>query len=358
MMSNSNIGLAAGARSAVGLDDGGADLLALTELLPVAIIPLTALAGGFGLRLAGDDSAHVRMLAEAASSRPLPPILVQRSSSKVIDGMHRVAAAKLRRDTAVSARLVDCTDAEALVLAMRSNSLHGLPLTRGDRVKGARGILAAHPDWSDRTVAQVAGMSAKAVASLRESAGLAAQAQVRRLGLDGKWRPVNGAEGRRQVTEFLAAHPDASLREAARMAGVSLGTVHDARRQLRVSADTGTDSSTVDGQRESPGRPALTGTSRSGPARQRVAASDAQPSLPMIMTKLARDPSLRYTDGGRAFLRWMAQHAMQPGEWRNISDAIPEHRLRDVSKAAAVMSEEWRQLSVLLDSRLKEADSS
>ena len=354
MVSNAKLELAAEAGHAMISDDGSADVLAMTELLPVVTIPLTALAGGFGLRLAGDDSAHVRMLSEAAAGR-LPPILVQRSSSRVIDGMHRVAAAKLRRDAGIRARLVDCTGAQALVLAMRSNSANGLPLSRADRVAGARNIFAAHPDWSDRAVAEVAGMSAKAVASLRDGADKPGQAGDKRLGRDGKWRPVNASEGRRRVAECLTAHPEASLRETARAAGVSLGTAHDVKERLRAGADLGTADGAVGGadneRKAGPGTAAIR-PARPQSARQRPTVSSVrQPSLPMIMAKLAGDPSLRYTDSGRAFLRWMARHAIQPGEWREFADAVPEYWLTDIGDVAAAMSEEWRQLSLLLRNR-------
>lgn len=354
MVSNAKLELAAEAGHAIISDDGSADVLAMTELLPVVTIPLTALAGGFDLRLAGDDSAHVRMLAEAAADR-LPPILVQRGSSRVIDGMHRVAAAKLRRDAGIGARLVDCTDAQALVLAMRSNSAHGLPLSRADRVAGARNILAAHPDWSDRAVAEVAGMSAKAVASLRGGAGAPGHAEDKRLGRDGKWRPVNASEGRRRVVECLTAHPEASLREVARAAGVSLGTAHDVKEQLRAGADLGAPDGAVGGaenEREAGPGTAVIRPARQPSARLRPTASGGQqPSLSTIMAKLAGDPSLRYTESGRAFLRWMARHAIQPAEWREFADAVPEYWLTDIGDVAAAMSEEWRQFSVLLRNR-------
>lgn len=43
------------------------------------------------------------------------------------------------------------------------------------------------------------------------------------------------------------------------------------------------------------------------------------------------DPSLRYTDGGRKFFRWMAMYATHTGDWKEFMDAIPERWLKDVS---------------------------
>ncbi len=145
-------------------DSGRLDLANL-DRLPAREVPVAALAAGPYLRAGGTSDAHVRLLADAASDTQLPPILVQDDGWRVIDGNHRLAAARLRGDHAIRARFVDCTDAEALVLAMTANAAHGLPLSRADRVAGARRVLAAHPDWSDRALAGITGLSAKTIAS-------------------------------------------------------------------------------------------------------------------------------------------------------------------------------------------------
>src|ERR1039458_10339815 len=138
--------------------------------VPEVSVPISLLVPGFHLRQEGTDPAHVRLLADAAGSVQLPSILVQKSGSRIIDGLHRLEVAKLRGEWAISARIVDCTDSEALVLAIKTNTLHGLPVSRADRISGAKRMLAAHPDWSDRAVAGITGLSAKSIASLRNSA--------------------------------------------------------------------------------------------------------------------------------------------------------------------------------------------
>ncbi len=150
-----------------GEPDSGRLELANLDRLPAREVPVSALAAGPYLRAGGTSDAHVRLLADAAADTQLPPILVQDDGWRVIDGAHRLAAARLRGDHAIRARFVDCTDAEALVLAMTANAAHGLPLSRADRVAGARRVLAAHPDWSDRALAGITGLSAKTIASLR-----------------------------------------------------------------------------------------------------------------------------------------------------------------------------------------------
>ena len=76
-------------------------------------------------------------------------------------------------------------------------------------------------------------------------------------------------------------------------------------------------------------------------------------SWPQISTKMASDPSLKYTEGGRAFLRWMSAHSMQADEWREFVDAIPQHWLEEVGRIAVSMSEEWRQFAERLGSKLQ-----
>src|SRR5216683_6312208 len=59
----------------------------------IVAIPVRSLRPGVSPRLEGEDRAHVARLAETES--PLPPILVDRCSMRVIDGMHRLMAASL-----------------------------------------------------------------------------------------------------------------------------------------------------------------------------------------------------------------------------------------------------------------------
>jgi ParB-like chromosome segregation protein Spo0J len=357
---------------AVVADAVGPDVDSMTaiERLPDVSVPISLLVPGFHLRREGTDAAHVRLLADAAGSVQLPPILVQRNGSRVIDGLHRIEVAKLRGERNIRARIVDCTDKEALVLAVRSNTLHGLPLSRTDRIASAKMILAAHADWSDRAVAGITGLSAKSVASLRNSATGGAEFAGKRLGRDGKRRPLAPAEGRRRAAEYITAHPEASLRQIARETDVSLGTVHDVRDKLRRGADYAA-GPVAPQPAQTPvslrvaGRPAPDRGPATRPAAapalvqaiHSVAGVRRRPAMawPMVSSKLASDPSLRYTEGGRAFLRWMAGHSMQADEWREFIDAIPQHWVRDVFRIAAGMSEEWRLFAERLENKLETA---
>ncbi|HET9895060.1 MAG TPA: ParB/RepB/Spo0J family partition protein [Streptosporangiaceae bacterium] len=335
------------------------------EHVPETDVALRSLVPGFYLRQAGTDATHIRLLADAAGSVRLPPILVQRNGWRIIDGMHRVAAAKLRGEQTIRALVIDCTDAQALVLAIKSNVLHGLPLSKAERISGAKRILAAHQDWSDRAVAEVAGLSAKTIASLRNRSTSKAQFQGKRLGRDGKRRPLSAADGRRRAAEYIGAHPEASLREVAREADVSLGTVHDVRSRIRRGSDpvsSGHGCHAVQpgtAVKPAPGSgQVVPANPRALPATSLCARADRNAQRlgwPAISAKLASDPALKYTDGGRAFLRWMATHSAQAEDWREFIDAVPAHWVRDVSRIADIVSAEWQEFADRLRNRQQAA---
>ena len=349
MTSSIDLNQVAEAVNATGADLGNPDPMCMLDRLPEVSVPISSLLPAFYLRQAGTDAAHVRLLADAASSVKLPSILVQKRSSRIIDGMHRIEVAKLRGEWQISARIVDCTDEEALVLAVKANTLHGLPLSRADRISGAKRILTSHPDWSDRAVAGITGLSAKSIASLRPSEPGDAQANVKRLGRDGKRRPVVAGEGRRRAAEYINAHPEASLREVARETDVSLGTVHDVRERIRRGVLRATDEPERRTEQCSDKPPVNEGLRVVPPPRslpvRRGTTSTQQLAWSAISPKLTSDPALRYTEGGRAFLRWMAVHAMQADEWQEFIDAIPQRWMKDVCQLAVSMSEEWRQFA-------------
>ncbi len=329
------------------VDRDGSDPMSALEHVPETDVAVRSLVPGFYLRQAGTDVTHIRLLADAAGSVKLPPILVQRDGWRIIDGMHRVAAAKLRGEHTIAARVIDCSDGEALVLAIKSNVLHGLPLSKADRISGAKRVLAAHQDWSDRAVAEVAGLSAKTIASLRNRSTAQVQFQGKRLGRDGKRRPLSAADGRRRAAEYIGAHPDASLREVAREADVSLGTVHDVRSRIRRGSDPVSSAHPCHAA-ESKAGPAVPASPSALPTSAICARAERNAqhlAWPAIATKLASDPALKYTDGGKAFLRWMATHSAQADDWREFIDAVPAHWVRDVSRIAEIVSAEWREFA-------------
>ncbi|MET9857097.1 ParB N-terminal domain-containing protein [Streptomyces sp. NPDC006450] len=354
------------------------------EQLPACDVLVNALSAGVPLRRSGTDAAHIQLLVDAAGSAELPPILVQIDGYRIIDGLHRLEAAKLRGDSSIKARFVDCSNSEALVIAMTANGSHGLPLSKADRVSGARRVLGSHPDWSDRAVARITGLSAKTIASMRETSGEGTPLDGKRIGRDGRRRPVGPGEGRRRAAEYIAAHPDAPLRQVARETDVSLGTVHDVSARLRRGESPERSACrTPDAAPQAlrsvhpvhpahpvrsvrpagePSRPApavpggadaggaapvpLRVAPSPGSAPQRRNRTDEIPAWTTVAAKMAADPTIRYTAGGREFLRWMQLHAAEPDDgWRELIDAVPAHWLGVIAPIAERIGKEWSLLA-------------
>ncbi|MGH1551964.1 ParB/RepB/Spo0J family partition protein [Streptomyces sp. L7] len=159
-------------------------------------MPIALLLPADSPRLSGENLEHAHTL--AASEQDLPPIIVHRQTMRVIDGMHRLRVAVLRRQSEIRVCFFEGNTADAFVLAVKSNVGHGLPLTLADRVSAAERIITSHTEWSDRVIASATGLSATTVGGLRRRGGKA-DARLPRpasAGTAGS-RPLSTAEGRR-----------------------------------------------------------------------------------------------------------------------------------------------------------------
>jgi hypothetical protein len=167
------------------------------RLLPARTIFLDLIGSGCFRRSSGMDGAHVRALAAVANFSVLPPILVQRDGLRVIDGAHRLTAARACGQKFIRARVVNCTDEDAYILAVAANTQHGLPLSHADSVSSARRILHWHPDWPDRAIASATGLRTHIVARLRLVAGRAALVGGRTGEEGGRPGPAAAPQARR-----------------------------------------------------------------------------------------------------------------------------------------------------------------
>jgi ParB-like chromosome segregation protein Spo0J len=284
---------------------------------PVVLVDLDELSEGESPRVAGIDEAHVEVLAAVLDR--LPPILVHQETLRVIDGAHRVLAARALGRTRLPARLVDADAADAFVAAVRANTSHGLPLSLPDRKAAAATILRTHPHWSDRMIADVVGLSAKTVAATRTGDG---SALTGRLGRDGKVRPLDGARRRRVAARLLGENPDLSLRQVARMAGISPETARSVKVRLARGAEP------ADADRKAP-----------------VRAAPAQPDLATVVRRLRADPSLRFTETGRALLRLMEAHVVSSGRWESVAAGVPPHCRSTVAAVADEFARAWHSFA-------------
>ncbi|MGW0885777.1 ParB/RepB/Spo0J family partition protein [Streptomyces sp. NPDC002671] len=164
-----------------------------TKATGTVSVPVAALLPGDSPRSQGLDQEHATQLADYEG--PLPPILVNRSDFRVIDGMHRLLAAHIRSQETIAVEFFDGSPEDAFLLAVEANVTHGLPLSLADRRAAASRIIASHPQMSDRAIARTSGLGSKAVAAIRRrSTDAEAQLNIR-VGRDGRVRPLNSAEG-------------------------------------------------------------------------------------------------------------------------------------------------------------------
>ncbi|WP_051467892.1 ParB N-terminal domain-containing protein [Actinomadura oligospora] len=339
-------------------------------------VPIASLQPADSPRLRGVDHEHV--LRMAGVDAPLPPILVHRPTMRVIDGMHRLRAAKLRGDTEIEAFFFDGSAAEAFARAVELNIAHGLPLTLTERRAAAARLLAAEPQASDRMVAARTGLSARTVAAVRRSTARIPQSNTR-VGADGRARPVSGALGRRLAAQIISDRPEASLREVARTAGISLSTAHDVRRRLREGRDPVPDGGAPQpaepvragagsrrGGTAPSGGPSAAASTASGPSRPappdtpsrpaRSAAPDGAAQRPVgpaqvreVLLRLMKDPALRLTDPGRELLRVLNAQALAADDWTGLAEAVPSHAREAVAGLARQSAMAWQRFASALD---------
>lgn len=282
------------------------------------------------------DAAHVQAM--AAVEEELPPIVVHRPSMRVIDGVHRVLAYQLRGVESVAVRFFDGSTEDAFLLSVKSNIAHGLPLSLTEREKAASRIVLSHATWSDRAIARAVGLSASTVAAIRRcSTDDSVQSNVR-IGRDGRARPLDIAAGRIRASQVIATRPDASVRDIAREAGVSVGTAHDVRVRVLGGLDP------VPAKQQA--RVVRRQTERSQSASQAVApVTDPCPDLHDRFCQLRRDPSLKYTEQGRFLIRKLDACMFEGDGWRAFIDAVPPHQAMDVAELARSLAALWQTIA-------------
>jgi transposase-like protein len=309
------------------------------DRLPIREVAIEVLREGDSPRSSGRNTEHVELLAEVGSA--LPPIVVHRPSMRIIDGMHRVEAARRRGDRTIRARLFDGDEEVAYRLAVHANVTHGMPLTLVDRTTAAGRILRSRPNLSDRAVARTTGLSPGTVRALRRRDGPDAATGAGRLGRDGRVRPLNSADGRRLAAALISERPQASLREIAREAGISPATVRDVRQRVNRGDNP------VPTGRRPPETPADRPAHRTdGPSSTMSCRTPTQ-----LLHDLRRDPSLRFNEAGRALVGWLNGHAAGVERWSDLVHRVPPHCTYLLSDIARLCAAEWTTFAEELDRR-------
>jgi hypothetical protein len=316
------------------------------------MLPVRCLLAADSPRCEGEDARHIQVLFE--SEAPLPPILVHRQTMRVIDGMHRLRVALLKAQHTIEVRFFDGTEAEAFAAAVKANVTHGLPLSLADREAAARRLISAYPERSDRWIAATAGLAAGTVAAIRRAASHDDPTTVR-IGRDGRVRPLSTASGRQLASNEIARRPNASLRDIAKVAGISPATVRDVRERLRRGEDPVPPSQAG----RQPGCQA-----RPSPLRERAAMMGRPGShfsapardLANSLQRLRKDPSLRHTESGRALLRWLETCARGPGQWQDLINGIAPHCFYAIAQIARSCADEWLAVAAQLENQLREIE--
>ncbi len=331
-----------------------------TGLSTTVAVPVLSLRPADSPRLNGEDRAHIARLAETET--PLPPILVDRRTMRVIDGMHRLMAASLQGLETIDVTFFDGGEGDIFLRAVQENIAHGLPLSQADRRAAAERIIVSHPHMSDRAIGHSVGLAAKTVAAIRKSSSEEIPQSNARVGRDGRVRPLDSGIGRRRAAEFLSQQPDASLRDVARAAGISPATVLDVRKRLErgespvpnsPAANAGHNG--ANGKGAEPDAPA-NGTTV--PA-VRLSSRAAAPSDPAAaVEKLLRDPSLRGNDRGKGMLRLLHVNAVGAEQLTEAAATVPPHCVGIVVLLARQYAKMWQDFARELDGRARIIDPS
>jgi hypothetical protein len=342
----------------------------------VVAIPLLSLRPADSPRLNGEDKAHIVRLAETEA--PLPPILVDRRTMRVIDGMHRLMAASVQGQETIDVIFFEGNEADIFLRAVEENVTHGLPLSQADRRAAADRIIASHPHLSDRAIGHSVGLAAKTIAAIRKRSSEGVPQSNARVGRDGRVRPLDSGTGRRRAAELLADQPNASLRDVARAAGISPATVLDVRKRLergespvpeRPTATAGRASAVssdaiVGNAIASNGTSPPAGSGSAVPAspvhfKPQAAFQAVVPSNPAAtVEKLLRDPSLRNNERGKGMLRLLHVNAVGAEQLPDVAAAVPPHCVGIIVQLAHQYAKMWQDFAKELDGRARIIDPS
>jgi ParB-like chromosome segregation protein Spo0J len=318
----------------------------------VVTVPVLSLRPADSPRLNGEDKSHIARLAEIETT--LPPILVDRRSMRVIDGMHRLMAASMRGRETINVRFFDGSEADVFLRAVQENVTHGLPLSQADRRAAAERIIATHPHMSDRAIGQAAGLAAKTVAAIRKRSTDGVPQSNERVGRDGKVRPLDSAQRRMRAAELLTQQPGASLRDVARAAGISPATVLDVRKRLERGDPPAPRKPDATRDAVASGDDAL---GVSSPAGSKTVSQSVVPlDLGATVEKLLRDPSLRNNEQGKGVLRLLYVNALGAEQLPCAATAVPPHCVAVIVQVARQYARMWQDFARELDGRARIID--
>jgi hypothetical protein len=262
---------------------------------------------------------------------------------RIIDGMHRLFAARLRGDKSINVRFFDGDQESSFVLAVEANIRHGLPLSLSDRKTAAARIANSYPEWSDRMIASVTGLAASTVAAIRKRTGNGERRAGIRVGRDGRNRPVNMAERRTIARDLLADRPEASLREIARGAGISAETVRNIRTQLQNEGDPGSPEQNRTRKYRRKAR------NKKRPQAKTISVQKTDSYDARTLQSLMADPALRYSESGRSLLRLLQTYQTLEENRGKLIEAVPAHCIDRIAFTASACARLWDEFAAEIE---------
>lgn len=319
----------------------------------VVSVALARLVVKRSIREGGVNQEHVRRLMRLGGR--WPPILVHETTGVVIDGVHRVAAARMLGLLRVDASLFSGGPDAALIEFVRRNVQHGLPLTLRERKWAASRVLSVHPDWSDRRIAGICALSPKTVGRLRVTPGAGDSDDVAhleaavRVGRDNRLRPVDSGSARERVAEALKEHPGASLRSVAALVGVSPETVRSVRLGLAAVRDEGS----AERGAQIAGGPVLDVVAHDGTRIELSPREDASTrGLGVALHNPAlHNPALHHPGSHAEFVAWFDRTGVDAQECARWLTRVPPAHYRDVAAEARRRAEAWLEFAGALSAR-------
>jgi hypothetical protein len=287
------------------------------------IVPINSLTVMDSPRLAGVNADHVRLLSECMED--LPPIIVHRATMQVVDGVHRLHAARINGNSTIRVQFFDGDMTAAFVVAVHSNVQHGMPLSLAERTLAGSRIVRSYPQWSDRKIASVAGLSPKTVGAIRARSNVDSLQPDYRVGRDGRVRKVGRVNSR---GTGRAAGPDSTPEEVAdheRACGPAVeqpgSPVVPEQYRHQHGANTMPTARDADGRRVH---------------NERLTASPVG-----LVGQLRLDPSLRFTEGGRLLLRLLDTCTVDQRQWNRMLQSMPAHHAATVVTLARECATSW-----------------
>jgi ParB-like chromosome segregation protein Spo0J len=300
----------------------------------VVTVPVSLLKDEALVRQCGVNRAHVQFLAQLEGR--WSPILIARDSFQIIDGIHRLHAARLLGLAEIECAFFDGQPEAAYVEAIRRNAQHGLVLTLKDRKHAAAQLLRFGFPWSDRRIARLVGMSPTTVGSIRAEISCmndpVGRIAARRIGVDGRQRPTDKAAAYQRISDAIRSDPHGSLRKLAARANTSPESVRKVRNRLFAE--------------DRDGGP----TCRPGELRV----------LPSLVQELAPEPSdskwetdsaLASTDSGKKFIEWFEGLRIDD-EWHTYVSDLPRSRLYEISDEARRRARCWTEFAEAVENRV------